>query len=199
MRRIKIWNDKPSRKQLQEVAQVIDNGGVILMPTDTMYAIACDALSPKAIDRLCKAKGIDPSKQPLSIICSDISMAAEYAKIQNESFQLMKENVPGPFTFLLPAASSLPKAFKGRKVGGIRIPDNNFARQLAEYTGHAILSTSIKYVDPYYAVRPDLIDESYDGQLALMVEGEEGTTEVSTIVYCLASPPEIIRQGKGLL
>ncbi len=199
MRRIKIWNDKPSRKQLQEVAQVIDNGGVILMPTDTMYAIACDALSPKAIDRLCKAKGIDPSKQPLSIICSDISMAAEYAKIQNESFQLMKENVPGPFTFLLPAASSLPKAFKGRKVVGIRIPDNNFARQLAEYTGHPILSTSIKYDDPDYAVSPDLIEESYDGQLDLMVEGEEGTTEVSTIVDCLASPPEIIRQGKGLL
>ncbi|MDE6231147.1 MAG: threonylcarbamoyl-AMP synthase [Muribaculaceae bacterium] len=196
MRRIKIWNDSPSESQVREAADVIEKGGILIIPTDTMYALACDALNSKAIDRLCKAKGINPEKQPLSIICSDISMASEYARIQDDTFTLMRGNLPGPFTFLLKATSSLPKAFKGRKTVGIRVPDNNFTRRLADYLGHPLLSTSIPYAnDSDYAINPDLIAEYNETRADLMVEAEEGSTEVSAIIDCTGEEPVVVREG----
>ncbi|MDE6810736.1 MAG: Sua5/YciO/YrdC/YwlC family protein, partial [Muribaculaceae bacterium] len=113
MRTIKIWNDSPAENQLNEITDALEAGQLVILPTDSVYAITCDALNIKAINQLCKLKGLNPDRNHLSIICSDISMAAEYTRISNTDFNLLKHNTPGPFTFLLPAGHQLPKAFKG--------------------------------------------------------------------------------------
>lgn len=199
MNTIKIWNGSASERQLHDISIRLKEGELAIIPTDTMYAIAGDALNIKAVERLCRLKGINPEKTNLSIICSDISMASEYARIDNKGFRLMKECCPGPFTFLFRAASTLPRAFRGRKVVGIRIPDCEFDRSLAESLGNPLITTSIEYEDTDYAVSPGLISEAYENKVELMVEGENGTTDVSTVVDCTGDEPEIIRQGVGEL
>lgn len=197
MKIIKIWNDSPSDRQLSEICRDLEMGATMIMPTDTLYGICCDALNVKAIDKICRLKGLNPEKTNLSIICSDISMAAEYSRIENSGFQLLKENTPGPFTFLFKSASTLPKAFKGRKTVGIRIPDNNTARLIAERLGRPLLTTSIEFEDEDYAVNPELISEAYHDKVEIFIEGENGDTVPSTIIDCTGSSPEIIREGKG--
>ena len=199
MKKIKIWNDEASEKQLDEIKEYLKNGDIAIIPTDTLYGIVCDALSPKAIDKLCRLKGINPEKTNLSILCSDISMASEYARIDNKDYRLIKDNTPGAFTFLLKASSSLPKAFKGRKTVGIRIPDNKFCRDLITILGAPLLTTSIEYDDEDYARNPELIEENYEGKVDIIIEGEEGDLQPSTIIDCTENPPEIIREGKGKL
>ena len=199
MKKIKIWNDDPSEKQIDEICELLDDEKIIIVPTDTVYAIACDALSPKAIEKLCRLKGINPEKTNLSIICSDIAQASEYARIENNAFRLLKQNTPGPFTFLFKSASSLPRAFKGRKIVGVRIPENNTCRRIAEKLGKPLLTTSIEYVDDDYAINPDLIEENYEGRVDAMVDNGDGGTELSTIVDCTQNDFSITREGKGLL
>lgn len=197
MKTIKIWDSGLSERQLSEICRDLEAGQLMVMPTDTVYAIVCDALSPKAIERVCRIKRINPDKTNLSIICSDISMASEYARIENYAFRLLRDNTPGPFTFLMRSASTLPKAFKGRKTVGIRIPDYAPAREIAERLGHPLLTTSIEFEDEDYAREPSLISETYDSQVDIMLEGPDGGTEFSTIVDCTGSSHEILREGKG--
>lgn len=197
--RIKIWNDSPSEQQIAEVADVISQGGIAVIPTDSVYAVVCDALNPKAIDKLCRFHGINPDKNNLSIICSDISMASRYAKIDDEAYRIIRNNTPGPFTFILRAASTLPKVFKGRKMVGIRIPACNFDRMLAEAQGNPLLTTSIKFEDDDAARNVDLIAENHSAIADVIIEGEEGDTQFSTIVDLTDGEPTIVRQGKGEL
>lgn len=197
MKTIKIWNDNASSRQLDEICANLESGKSMITPTDTLYAIACDALNPKAIEHICRLKGINTEKTNLSIICSDISMASEYARYDNYAFRLLKDYTPGPFTFLFKSASSLPKAFKGRKVVGVRIPDNKLCRDIVERLGHPILSTSIEFENDDYARDPGLIAEAYEDKVDFMLEGNDGDTQPSTIIDCTGSSPEIIRQGKG--
>lgn len=199
MNTIKIWNARASERQLHDISQRLKEGELAVIPTDTMYAVVGDALNMRAVDRLCRLKGINPDKTNLSIICSDISMASEYSRINNTGFRLMKQHCPGPFTFLLKTASTLPRAFKGRKVVGVRIPDHEFARQLAETLGNPIITTSIEYEDEDHAMSPGLIAETYENKVEMMVEGDDGSTDVSTIVDCTGDQPEIVRQGVGEL
>ncbi len=197
MKTIKIWNDEASSKQLDEICNSLEAGQIMICPTDTLYAIACDALNPKAIERVCRLKGLNPDKTNLSIICSDISMASEYARFDNKDFRLLRDNTPGPFTFLFKSASTLPKAFKGRKVVGIRIPDKKICTDIAQRLGHPLLTTSIEFDETDYAINPELIAENYEGKADMMIEGGDGGTVPSTIVDCTGSEPEIIRNGKG--
>lgn len=199
MKILKIWNDNPSEKQIQEISNFIENGELAILPTDSMYAICCDALNVKAIDRLCRIKGINPDKTNLSIICADISMASKYAKIDNRGFEILKSYTPGPFTFLFKALSSLPRAFKGRKIIGIRIPNSNVALSISKYLDKPLLVTSIEYADEDYAINPELIAESYESQVDVMVDDGDGDTSPSTIVDCMENPPVVIREGKGIL
>ena len=199
MKIVKIWNDNPSDRQLNEIVRDFENGCIVIYPTDTLYAIGCDALNVKAIDKICKLKNINPEKTNLSIICSDISQASEYARCDNKSFRLLKDNTPGPFTFLFKASSSLPKAFKGRKVVGVRIPDNNTVCQIVKQLGHPILTTSIEFADEDYARNVELITETYYGKVDVIIDGGDGGIEPSTIVDCTEDIPEIIREGKGIL
>lgn len=199
MKTVKIWNDLPSDRQLNELVRDLENGSIVIYPTDTLYAIGCDALNVKAIDKICKLKNINPEKTNLSIICSDISQASEYVRCDNNSFRLLKDNTPGPFTFLFKSSSSLPKAFKGRKVVGVRIPDNNTIRQIVKKLGHPILTTSIEFADEDYARNVELITETYYDKVDVIIDGGDGGLEPSTIVDCTENIPEIIREGKGVL
>ncbi len=198
MKTIIVRNGSVSDRQVREIVDSINEGDLVIIPTDTLYGITCDALNIKAIERLCALKGINPEKTNLSILCDSISMAADYAKISNKVFQLMKEHTPGPVTFLLKAASSLPRAFKSRKVVGIRIPDNNLCLRIIEQTGHPLLSTSIEYADEDYARSPGLIGEAYRDKIDLMVEEEEGSTIPSAIIDCTGDDPTIIRERDSL-
>lgn len=193
MNTIKIWNDNPSDKQLKDIAAILDNGLTAIIPTDTMYALVCDATNMKAIERICKLKGINPEKTNLSILCSDISMASEYARIDNNGFRILKEETPGPITLLFKTVSSLPRAFKNRKIVGIRIPNNNTARKIVEHLGRPLLSTTIQYEDEDYAVNPDLIAETYDNKIDLMVDAGQGGSVQSRIIDCTGNEPVIIR------
>lgn len=199
MKIVKIWNDSPSDRQLTEIVRDLELGNIMIYPTDTLYAIGCDALNVKAIERICKMKGINPDKTNLSIICSDISQVSEYARYDNKSFRLLKDNTPGAFTFLFKSSPSLPKAFKGRKVVGVRIPENNTIIEIVKRLGHPILTTSIEYVDEDYATNVELITETYYNKVDMVIDGGNGNIELSTIIDCTGDEPEIIREGKGII
>lgn len=197
MKIIKIWTDHLDERQLNEIVRDLKDGATLIAPTDTLYAIMCDALSVKAVEKVCRLKGINPDKTNLSIICSDISMAAEYANFNNETFKTLKSLTPGPYTFLCKTSHNLPAAFKRRKVVGIRIPANNAVRQIAEALGNPLLTTSIQYEDADYAINPELIEEAYDNKVDMIIEGEEGQLIPSTILDCTGNEIEVIREGLG--
>lgn len=197
MKILKIWGDELSDRQIQETIRDLQEGKTLIAPTDTLYAIMCDALSPKAVEAVCKLKAINPDKTNLSIICSDISMAAEYANFNNVTFKLLKELTPGPYTFICKAAHSLPAAFKRRKVVGIRIPDFKADLQLAEALGHPLLTTSIRFEEDDYGINPELIEENYNNKVDIMIQGPEGELTPSTILDCTGQDIEVIREGKG--
>lgn len=197
MKILKIWGDELSERQLQETVRDLKDGKTLIAPTDTLYAIMCDALSPKAIESVCRLKAINPEKTNLSIICSDISMAAEYANFNNTTFKLLKELTPGPYTFLCKAAHSLPAAFKRRKVVGIRIPDSNVDRQIVESLGNPLLSTSIRYEDEDYGINPELIEEAYNERVDIIIEGRDGLLTPSTILDCTGQELKVVREGLG--
>lgn len=200
MKTLTVFPDNPNGRHVAEAARALEQGEIIVYPTDTLYALGCDALNPKAIERLCRLKGINPDKNLLSVVCSDLSMASDYARIDNPAFRVLKDFLPGPFTFILRASTTLPKAFKGRKSVGVRVPDNKIARAIAAELGHPILSTSVPDDDDNSVCSPDALELRYEagGQVALMVNGGEGGIEPSTIVDLTdADNPEIIRQGIG--
>lgn len=197
MKSIKIWNDSPSDRQADQIAERLKAGEIWILPTDSLYGIMCDALNPKAVKQVCELKGINPDKNNLSVICSDISMAAEFARIGDRTFALMRDNTPGPFTFICKAQSNLPKEFKKRKTVGIRIPDCMTPREVAAKLGNPILTTSIEFEDDDYAHNPELIMERYDGKIDGIAMGEEGLAEATTIIDCIDDTPSIERQGIG--
>ena len=199
MRILKVLEGNINDRYMDMAVKALADGEIIIYPTDTLYAIGCNALNNSAINKICKLKGINPEKTNLSIICDGISMAAEYARFDNDMFKLLKKNLPGPFTFIFPSSSSLPKAFKGRKTVGVRIPDNRIARELVSRLGNPVLSTTIKYEDEDYAVNPELIAETYDGVVPYMLDGGEGGLIPSTVVDCTSGVAEVVREGRGEL
>lgn len=197
MKTIKLYGSEASERQISEIVRDLADGKTMVWPTDTIYGIACDALQPKAIEKICRLKGINPEKTNLSIVCSDIAQAAEYARFDNAVFRMLKTLTPGKFTFICKSASTLPKAFKGRKTVGIRIPDSGFCRVIAERLGHPVMTTSIGFDDDDYAVSPELISEKYGNLVDIVIEGEEGSTVPSTVIDCTGAEPEVVREGAG--
>lgn len=199
MRTIKIYGGEPSGRYLEEITEALRDGEIIIYPTDTLYAIGCDALNNRAIEKICRIKGIDPRRQRLAVACADLSQAAKYARIDNNAFDIMRRNLPGPFTFILPAATTLPKVFKGRKEVGVRIPDDPVALALARTLGNPLLTTSIE-LD---GVSEDLSDiataeiaDRYAGDIAIMVDaGPRGITGSAVVSLLDSSDPEILREG----
>ena len=200
MKLLKVFPDNPNGRYIELAAEAMRRGEIVVYPTDTLYAVGCDALNNNAIERICKLKGIKSDRTNLSIICEDLSQVAQYARLDNANFRLLKDNLPGPFTFILPALSKLPKAFKGRKAVGVRIPDNRIAMALVEALGNPIMTSSVPIDDDMdYTIEPELIAERYDADVEIVIDGGEGGIEPSTVVDCTADEPEIIRQGRGEL
>lgn len=199
MKILKVFRKNPNERYLEMAVKAMRNGKIVIYPTDTLYAIGCDALNNSAINRICKIKGINPDKTRLSIVCDSISMAAEYARFNNEQFKMLRRYLPGAFTFIFPSSSSLPKVFKGRKTVGIRIPDNKVATELARLLGNPILSTTIAYDDEDYAINPELIAETYAETAEYLLDDGDGGTIPSTVVDCTDGEIEVIREGKGIL
>jgi tRNA threonylcarbamoyl adenosine modification protein (Sua5/YciO/YrdC/YwlC family) len=198
---IKIYKENPNSKAIAQVVNILREGGIIIYPTDTVYAMGCDALNIRAVEKICKIKGINPQKSNLSIICPNLSNISEYAKVSNPVFKLMKRNLPGAFTFILNATNSLPKIYKNRKEVGIRIPDNKIILTLVEELGNPILTTSVRDKDDFleYCTDPELIEEEYGSIVDQVIDGGYGGLEPSTIVDCTDEEIKIVRQGKGAL
>ncbi len=196
MEKLTFYGSQINSRHIDQAVEVLRDGGIIIYPTDTLYALGCDALNNRAIERLCRIKGINPDKQLLSIVCADISQAADYARIDNASFKVLKDCLPGAYTFILPASTHLPKVFKGRKSVGVRVPDCDIARELALKLEHPILSTSVEIANDAEAVAPDSIAMYYEEAADLILDAGDGGTVPSTIVD-LSDPqaPEVIRQG----
>lgn len=199
---IKLFEDNPSERDILKVIEILKDGGVIIYPTDTIYAIGCDINNFKAVQRVCQLKGIKPEKANFSMICRDLSNIATYAKVNNEVFKVMKHNLPGPFTFVLPATNKLPNVLMNRrKTIGIRIPDNYIVMSIIEELGNPLLTTSVKAEDDVveYITDPELIYERYEKLVDLVIDGGYGQNVASTVVDCSGDSIEIIRQGIGQL
>ena len=200
MRLLKMYPTSINEKYVDTIVTALKDGSIIILPTDTLYAIACDALNNRAIERICKIKDLDPNRSTLSIVCSDISQASDYAKIDNKAFKVLKDYLPGPYTFILPASTSLPKVFKGRKTVGVRIPDNPIAEALAAALGNPLMTTSMD-VDadaPFESVMPDSIAMRYGDNVDIIIDAGEGEIVPSTVVDITdSSQPEVLREGKG--
>ncbi len=197
MKILDIIPDNINERLIEQVAHCLDMGGIVIYPTDTVYALGCDAMNNQAIERICSIKEMKSAKTNLSIICADISEVAQYAKFDNQQFKLMKTHLPGPFTFIFPALSKLPKAFKGRRTVGIRIPDNKIALAIVRALGRPILTTSVQGDDEDYRCEPGLIAETYASQADIVIDGGRGGLIPSTIIDCTGTEPEVIRQGRG--
>lgn len=202
---MKILQIHPSNidsRKIAECVEALQRGELIIYPTDTLYAIGCNALNNRSVENLCHIKGLNPAKNLLSIVCSDLSMAALYARIDKRAFALMRRNLPGPFTFILPLASTLPKVFKGRRNVGIRIPDNPIALALAKELGGPLMTSSVDVPDGSDEIEAEAIALTYEAatDIAYAVDGGPTGIKPSTVVNCLDSLyPEIIRQGAGEL
>ena len=199
---IRLFEDNPNERDILKIVEVLRNGGVIIYPTDTIYAIGCDINNVKAVQRVCQLKGVKPEKASFSMICYDLSNIATYSKINNHVFKMMKHNLPGPFTFILPATNKLPNVLMNkRKTIGIRIPSNNIVMAIVKELGNPLLTTSIKAEDDIieYITDPELIYEKYEDKVDMVIDGGYGQNIASSIVDCTDNSIEIIRQGIGVL
>ncbi|MDQ2178201.1 L-threonylcarbamoyladenylate synthase [Marinifilum sp. D714] len=199
---LKLYPDNPNHREFRKIVDVLKDGGIIIYPTDTVYAIGCDITNNKAIQRIAKLKGTTAEKGNFSLICSNLSNLSEYAKVDNSSFKIMKKNLPGAFTFILPASNNVPKLFKSKKkTVGIRVPDHYIPLRIVEELGNPIMTTSIHDPDEVieYTTDPELIDEKYKKDVDLIIDGGYGNNTASTIIDCTNGNFEIIRPGIGEL
>ena len=198
---IHIHPDNPDSRRIKKVVECLKDGGVIIYPTDTVYAFGCDVYNKKAMEKLCHIKGIDIKKHNLSFICYDLSHIADFTKsLDTSTYKLMKKSLPGPYTFILNANTSIPKLFKNKKKEiGIRIPHNNIPREIVKELGNPIVTTSVKDNDMVieYSTDPELIHEYFHTKVDLVISGGYGENTPSTIVKCTSILPEILRKGKG--
>ena len=196
---IRIYEENPSHKHILQVVNALRKGGIVIYPTDTVYALGCDINNHKAIEKLARIKGIDYKKAQFSFICHDLSSLSEYSKpLSNSIFKTMKRNLPGPFTFILNASKKVPKILQSKKkTVGIRVPNNNIIREIVKELGNPILTTSIRDNDDIieYLTDPELIHEKYENIAEIVVDGGYGNTTASTIIDCTNDEIEIIREG----
>lgn len=203
---IKIYPDNPNQRQVQQVVECLRNGGVIVFPTDTVYAIGCDANQLKAVEKVCQIRGIPLEQANFSFICEDLSHITDYVRpFGTALYKLMKKSLPGPFTFILDAGSRVPSKYFGpktkKKTIGIRIPDNEITLMLVRELGSPLVSASVHDDDEIieYTTDPELIHERYQDLVDIVVDGGYGDNHVSTVIDCTGDEPVIIRQGKGEL
>jgi tRNA threonylcarbamoyl adenosine modification protein (Sua5/YciO/YrdC/YwlC family) len=200
---IRLYEENPDPRRISQIVAVLRDGGVVIYPTDTVYGMGCDITSQKAIDRICKIKGINPKKHNFSMICADLSNISEFTRIITKPvFKLMKKAFPGPFTFILDASNQVPKILHSKKKTiGIRIPNHSIPLLLVKELGNPILTTSINDEDEVveYSTDPELIFEKYENLVDVVIDGGYGQNVASTILDCTGQEIEILRQGLGVL
>ena len=199
---IKIYPENPAPRHIKKVIDVLNNGGIVIFPTDTIYGMGCSIRHIKTANRIAQIKGSKITK--FSLIFNNLSMLSEFTKpIDNNIFRLMKKALPGPFTFILEANHNVPKIFHSKKKTiGIRIPDNNIVNTIIEELGHPLITTSIKDKEDTvaeYITDPELIHERYGDVVDLVIDGGPGENEPSTIVDCTSGEPVILREGMGII
>ncbi len=199
---LKIYPDNPQESFIVEVVKTLQKGGIIIYPSDTVYALGCDINNIRAMEKLAHIKKMKLDKAQFSIICNDLSHLSDFTRpIDTAVFRILKNNVPGPFTFILEANKNLPLAYKGKKTIGIRVPDHPVPQLIVQKLGHPIASTSIKDDDEIleYSTDPELIAEKYDHLVDIVIDSGYGDNMASTIVDLTSGEPEILREGKGTL
>ena len=200
---IKIYPENPNPRQMDLVVDCLKKGGLVVFPTDTIYGLGCDIYNHKAAERLAAIKGTRLEKAEFSFIFSDLRHLSDFTKqLDKEVFKLLKKNLPGPFTFILPANSNVPKIFKGKKKTiGIRVPANSIVVEIIKMLGNPLLTTSVHDEDEVieYTTDPELIYEKYGANVDIVIDGGYGGNVASTIVDCTGDEPLIIREGAGVL
>ena len=197
---IHIHPDDPQPRLLKQVADVLRSGGVIIYPTDTIYGLGCDIAQPKAVERICRIKNVDPQKAQLSFVCYDLSQLSLYAKqLPTSVYRSLKSHLPGPYTFILEASRQVPKIIKSRRdTVGIRVPNNKIVRCIVKELGNPILSASLpgETIEDY--TDPEVIYETFKNVVNLVIDGGIGGVQPSTIIDYTSDAPEVVRQGAGV-
>ena len=199
---VKIYKENPNPKEINLVVETLKRGGLIIYPTDTVYGLGCDITNTKALNKIAKLKGVKLEKANFSFICHDLSNLSDYVKqIDTMVFKVLKRALPGPYTFILPGAKSLPNAFKKKKTVGIRVPDNSIILDLVKGLGNPIVSTSIHDDDEIieYTTDPELIFEKWKDKVDLVIDGGYGDNNASTVIDFSQGEPVVVRQGQGPL
>ena len=197
---IKIYPDKPSEAAIAKVVKVLQNGGLVIYPTDTVYGLGCDITNSRALEKIAKIKGVKLEKANFSFICHDLSNLSDYVRqIDTATFKILKRALPGPYTFILPGNNNLPKEFKKKTTVGIRVPDNSIALEIVKQLGNPIVSTSIHDDDDVieYTTDPELIFEKWQNLVDIVIDGGYGDNQASTIIDLSEGEPIVIREGKG--
>ncbi|MDO1500420.1 L-threonylcarbamoyladenylate synthase [Winogradskyella maritima] len=199
---LRLYEENPNPRDIQKAVKILRNGGLVIYPTDTVYGLGCDITNIKALERIARIKGVKLEKSNFSFVCEDLSNLSDYVKqIDTQTFKILKRALPGPYTFILPGAKTLPNPFKKRKTVGIRVPDNAIAIALVNALGNPIVSTSIRDEDEVieYTTDPELILEKWDNLVDLVIDGGYGDNEPSTVIDLSEEIPVIVREGKGSL
>lgn len=196
---IHVHPENPQDRLIKQIVGVLRNGGVIIYPTDTIYGLGCDITQQKAVERICRIKGVDPQKANLSFVCYDLSDLSHYARqLETSVYRTLKQYLPGPYTFILEASRQVPKILKTKRdTVGIRVPDNNIARAIVKELGNPILSASLpgEYVEEY--TDPELIHDKFEKQVDLVIDGGMGGMVPSTIISFVTGEAEVVREGAG--
>lgn len=200
---IRLYEENPDPKRVRHIVEVLRNGGVIIYPTDTVYGLGCDITNQKAVEKICRIKGINPKKHNFSFVCADLSNISQYTRVITKSvFKMMKKGLPGPFTFILEASSQVPKILhSNKKTVGIRVPNHGIPRAIVDELGYPILSTSIHDEDEIieYSTDPELIYEKFQNHVDIVIDGGYGSNVPSTILDCTGEEVVIVREGLGQL
>jgi tRNA threonylcarbamoyl adenosine modification protein (Sua5/YciO/YrdC/YwlC family) len=196
---IHIRTQDPQPRQITTVGDVLRSGGSIIYPTDTVYGLGCSIFQYKTVEKICRLKNLEPAKANLSFVCHNLSDLSEYAKqLPNYVYRLLKEYLPGPYTFILPASKQVPKILKSKKnTIGLRVPDNNIARSIVRELGHPILSISLPGETAEEYADPEMIHRNFENKVDLVVDGGPGGLIPSTVIDCTGAEPVLIRKGLG--
>ena len=199
---LKIYPENPNPKQIKRAVDILNKGGLIIYPSDTVYALGCDINNKSALERVARIKGVKLEKANFSFVCKDLSHLSDYVKqIDTSTFKILKRSLPGPYTFILPGGNNLPSVFKRKKEVGIRVPDNAIVHAIVDALGNPIISTSIHDEDEIieYTTDPELIYEKWQDKVDLIIDGGYGGNVPSTIIDLTSGEPELIREGRGSL
>ena len=202
---IKIYADNPNNNDINKVVNVLNDGGIIVVPTDTLYAFACSMEFKKSVETIARLKGFSLKKAKYSMLCSDLSGVSEYVRpMDKDTFQMLRQCLPGPFTFVMDANNNVPRHYLNpNKTIGIRVPANPICHAIIEALGCPLIGTSVRTLDvdreSEYLTDPELINELFGRQVDMVVDGGIGKDIPSTVVDCSNGQIELLRQGKGML